>query len=169
MDRRKGKRRDEEREGERRIQTERKKGRKKENICKNSLLTPSFLFLVIEIPSLIKEGNFTQEIYFLVSGEQKRAQIFFFYLLLLMQLSFKMIKYWHCIFCGGLNAVHCLLFFKLFFYFCIFGWAGWVFSSCGEQGLLCSWGAWVSHCGGFSYCRAWALGHAGFSSGGAQA
>ena len=31
MDRRKGKRRDEEREGERRIQTERKKGRKKEN------------------------------------------------------------------------------------------------------------------------------------------
>ena len=57
----------------------------------------------------------------------------------------------------------------ILFYFCIFGWAGWVFSSCGEQGLLCSWGARVSHCGGFSYCRAWALGHTGFSSGGAQA
>ena len=27
----------------------------------------------------------------------------------------------------------------------------------------------VSHCGGFSYCGAWALGHAGFSSWGAQA
>ena len=38
------------------------------------------------------------------------------------------------------------------------------FSSCGEQGLLSSWGAQASHCGGFSCCRAWALGHAGFSS-----
>jgi len=25
-----------------------------------------------------------------------------------------------------------------------------LFSSCSEQGLLSSWGAWASHCGGFS-------------------
>ena len=30
-------------------------------------------------------------------------------------------------------------------------------SSCGEQGLLPGCGAWVSHCGGFSCCRAQAL------------
>ena len=36
-------------------------------------------------------------------------------------------------------------------------------SSCSKQGLLSSWGAWASHCGGF--CRdAWALGHPGFRS-----
>ena len=34
-----------------------------------------------------------------------------------------------------------------------------LFSSCGEQGLLSSCGAWASHCGGFSFCRAWTLGH----------
>ena len=33
-----------------------------------------------------------------------------------------------------------------------------VFSSCSEQGLLSGCGAQVSHCGGFSCCRAWALG-----------
>ena len=32
-----------------------------------------------------------------------------------------------------------------------------VFSSCSEQGLLSSCGAWTSHCGGFSHCRAQAL------------
>ena len=37
------------------------------------------------------------------------------------------------------------------------------FSSCGEWGLLFVAvrglrGAWASHCGGFSCCRAWALG-----------
>ena len=32
------------------------------------------------------------------------------------------------------------------------------FSSCNEQGLLSSCGVWVSHCGGFSYCRTQALG-----------
>ena len=32
-----------------------------------------------------------------------------------------------------------------------------VFSSCGEPGLLCC-GVRASHCGGFSCCRAWALG-----------
>ena len=31
------------------------------------------------------------------------------------------------------------------------------FSDCGEQGLLSSCSAWVSHCGGFSCCRTWAL------------
>ena len=38
------------------------------------------------------------------------------------------------------------------------------FSSCGEQGLLSSWGAQASPFSGFSCCRAWALGQAGFSS-----
>ena len=42
-----------------------------------------------------------------------------------------------------------------------------LFSSCSEQGLLSSWGAWASHCGGFSCCRAQALGLSGFSSCGA--
>ena len=37
-------------------------------------------------------------------------------------------------------------------------------SSCGEQGLLSSCGTHVSCCGGFFYCRAWALGCTGFSS-----
>ena len=52
------------------------------------------------------------------------------------------------------------LFYKLFYF--IFGCAGssllWAFFSCDQQGLLssCSWLA--SHCGGFSYCRAWSLG-----------
>ena len=36
------------------------------------------------------------------------------------------------------------------------------FSSCGERGLLSSWDARASHCGGFS-CGAWTLGHVGFS------
>ena len=40
----------------------------------------------------------------------------------------------------------------------------WAFSSCGEWGLLCSCGAWLSHCDGFSSCRAQALGCVGFSS-----
>ena len=46
------------------------------------------------------------------------------------------------------------------FYF----WLHWVFvaaqsfSSCSERGLLLSCGAWASHCGGFSCCRAQALG-----------
>ena len=40
----------------------------------------------------------------------------------------------------------------------------WAFSSCGEQGLLSSFGARASHCSGFSCCRAQALGHRDFSS-----
>ena len=35
------------------------------------------------------------------------------------------------------------------------------FSSCGEQGLLSGYGAWDSHCGGFSCFGAWALVHDG--------
>ena len=38
------------------------------------------------------------------------------------------------------------------------------FSSCSESGLLSSCGAWVSHCSGFSCCRAQALGYWEFSS-----
>ena len=33
-----------------------------------------------------------------------------------------------------------------------------LFSSYGEEGLLSSFGAWASHCGGISCCRAQALG-----------
>ena len=42
-----------------------------------------------------------------------------------------------------------------------------LFSSCSEWGLLSSCGAQASHFRGFSYYRALALGHAGFSSCGA--
>ena len=38
------------------------------------------------------------------------------------------------------------------------------FSSCGQWGLLCSYSAWASHCGGFSCRGAQALGCMGFSS-----
>ena len=39
------------------------------------------------------------------------------------------------------------------------------FSSCSRQrqGLLSSCCVWASHCGGFSCCEVWALGHVGFS------
>ena len=46
------------------------------------------------------------------------------------------------------------------------------FSNCGKQGLLSSCGSRASHCGdcgGFSCCRAWVQGHAGFSGCGSQA
>ena len=46
------------------------------------------------------------------------------------------------------------------------GGSSWLFSSCDKQGLLSSW---ASYCGGFSYCRTWALGGVGFSSCGSQA
>ena len=39
-----------------------------------------------------------------------------------------------------------------------------LFSSCGEWGLLSSYGVQASHCNGFSCCRAQALGRTGFSS-----
>ena len=39
-----------------------------------------------------------------------------------------------------------------------------LFSSCGEQGLLSSCGAWASHCGGFSCCGARILECTGCSS-----
>ena len=38
-----------------------------------------------------------------------------------------------------------------------------------EQGILFSCGKQASHCGGFSYCRAWALGHTGFGNCGFEA
>ena len=38
------------------------------------------------------------------------------------------------------------------------------FSSCGRRGLLCSCGSWASHCSGFSFCRAPAVGNVGFST-----
>ena len=53
--------------------------------------------------------------------------------------------------------------FTHYFYF----WLGWssqlcgLFSSCGERGLLSGFGAGVSHCGGLSCRRAWALGCVG--------
>ena len=42
-------------------------------------------------------------------------------------------------------------------------------SSCGEQGLLSNCSVKASHCGGFSCCRAWVLGHTDFRSWGAWA
>ena len=55
------------------------------------------------------------------------------------------------------------------FYLLIFGCIGslllgGLFTSCGEQGLLYSCGAWASHSSGFSCCRARAQGCKGFSS-----
>ena len=58
----------------------------------------------------------------------------------------------------------CVCFFFLLIVF-IYLWlcwvfiAVWVFSSCGEWGLLGSCHAQPSHCGNLSYCRALALGH----------
>ena len=43
-----------------------------------------------------------------------------------------------------------------------------LFSSCIRWGPLSSRGAWASHCGDFSCCRAWALGHVVFSSCGSR-
>ena len=43
----------------------------------------------------------------------------------------------------------------------------WPFSNCIDQGLLFSRGGWASHCVGFSFCRANALGQVAFSSCGA--
>ena len=53
-----------------------------------------------------------------------------------------------------------------------FGYAGsllLLFSSCSERGPLSSCGAWTSHCGGFSCCRATGSRPAGFRSCGARA
>ena len=58
--------------------------------------------------------------------------------------------------------------FSVIFNYFTFGCAGFwllcrLFSSCGEQELLCSWSVWASHCGSFSCCKtqAWWV---GFSS-----
>lgn len=70
-----------------------------------------------------------------------------------------------------LQASSRLNFCDFFFRFCLFMavlglrccphalWRAQILSSCSVR---------VSHCSGFSYCRAWALGHAGFSSCGPQ-
>ena len=55
------------------------------------------------------------------------------------------------------------------FWLCWVFTAMWAFSSHREQELLSICRAQDSHCGGSSCCQAWALGHAGFSSCGAQA
>ena len=39
-----------------------------------------------------------------------------------------------------------------------------LFSSCDKQGAILCCNTRASHCCGFSHCRAWALGHVGFSS-----
>ena len=48
----------------------------------------------------------------------------------------------------------------LFFFFgCAGSWLlQGLFSSCREQGLFSSGSVWASHCSGFSWCEAWALG-----------
>ena len=58
------------------------------------------------------------------------------------------------------------LFKNAFVHFCLHGLccSKRAFSSCGEQGLLSGCCKGTSHCGSVSYCRAWALGHMGFSS-----
>ena len=66
-----------------------------------------------------------------------------------------------------LNLDHILDSEKIIYLF-IFGCAGslllcGLFSRCGEWGLLSSCSMRSSHCGGFSCCRAGALGHAGLS------
>ena len=61
-----------------------------------------------------------------------------------------------------------------FIYLVSFGCAGslllhGLFSGFSERGLLSGCGAQASHCDDFSCCRAWALGHLGFSSYGSRA
>ena len=55
------------------------------------------------------------------------------------------------------------------FWLCWVFTAMWAFSGRRERELLSSCRAQAFHCGGSSCCQAWALGHAGFSSCGAQA
>ena len=50
------------------------------------------------------------------------------------------------------------------FWLCWVFFASWLFSSCGESGLLSSCSVWASHCAGFSCCGAGALGYADFST-----
>ena len=63
----------------------------------------------------------------------------------------------------------CVTHFFFYFIYLFFGCAGslllpGLFSGYGEQGVLSSCCVRASHCGGFSYGRAQALGHAGFNS-----
>lgn len=56
--------------------------------------------------------------------------------------------------------------FKFFFIYCYCYWLHWpciwAFSSCSEWDHSVAGGAWVSHCAGFSFCRARTLEHLGF-------
>ena len=70
---------------------------------------------------------------------------------------------------GKQSCQVCVCFNIYNFIYYIFGYAGssflqGLFSSCGEQGLISSCGSEVPHCSSFSCCRAWVLGHVGFSS-----
>ena len=50
---------------------------------------------------------------------------------------------------------------RFFFFFLVvlsLRYCVWAFSSCGERTLLSSCSVWAVHCGGFSCCKAWALG-----------
>ena len=62
--------------------------------------------------------------------------------------------YWKC---HLFNNFQCFLFIYLFLAVLGLRCCVQAFSSCSEQGLLCSCSAWASHCGGFCCCRAEAL------------
>ena len=52
-----------------------------------------------------------------------------------------------------------VFFFFLYFFGCAGSWLlHRLFSSCRKQGLFSSCSVWASHCSGFSWCEAWALG-----------
>ena len=53
---------------------------------------------------------------------------------------------------------HFLIYLFIYFWPLDLDCCAWAFSACSEQGLLSNWGAWASYCGGFSCCRAQALG-----------
>ena len=64
------------------------------------------------------------------------------------------------------HCINFILFILLFIYGCAGSLLlGSLSSSCPKRELLSSCDVRASHCGGFSYCGARALGHAGFSSG----
>ena len=71
---------------------------------------------------------------------------------------------WMCLICLFFLFV---FFYNLFIYFSVLGlcYCAWAFSSCGKKELATLY----LHCAGFSCCRAWVLGHAGFSSCSSQA
>ena len=70
-----------------------------------------------------------------------------------------MYKYIHTYIYIYITCTHC--YFYLFLAILGLHCCMWAFSRCGKQGLLSNCGTWTSHCGGFSCCRAWALGRVG--------